>query len=118
MTPVCENSYPPRRQHVAEQFNAFSNKHGRHQRHAGNVPAGTCQARNYASFDRISRDYHNGDFTCRLLRSQCAGDVERYDHIDLKPDQLGRKLGKSIQPSFRGAKLESNVLPLHIASFT
>src|SRR2546425_5764351 len=35
-----------------------------------------------------------------------------------KPDQLGCKLGKSIQLSFRGAKLECNVLSLHIAKFT
>ena len=36
----------------------------------------------------------------------------------MEVDQFGRKLGKSIQLSFRGAKLECNVLPLHIAKFT
>ena len=46
------------------------------------------------------------------------GDVERHDHVDLEPDQLGRELRKSIQLSFRGAKLECNVLPFHIAKFT
>ena len=105
-------------QHVAKQFDAFSNQHSRHQRHAGNVPARTRQAGNYAGFDRVARDYDDWNFSCCLLRRQRAGDVERHDHIDLKPDQLGRKLGKSIQLSFRGAKLECNVLPFHIAKFT
>ena len=45
-------------------------------------------------------------------------DVERHDHIDLEPDQLGRKLRKPIQLSFRRAKIKCNVLPLDIAKFT
>src|SRR5262249_24430545 len=49
---------------------------------------------------------------------QCAGDIERHDHINLNPDQLGRKIGKPIQLSFRRAELKCNVLPLHIAQFT
>src|SRR6266480_3927172 len=109
---------PRRDQHVAKQFNAFSNEHGRHQRHAGNVFAGTRQAGNYASFDRVGRNYHNWDFTCCLLRRQCAGHIERHDHIDLKPNQLGHKLWELIQPPSRGAKLKCNVLPFHIAKFT
>jgi hypothetical protein len=49
-----------------------------------------CQAGNNARLDRVGRDYHNGNFTCCPLRRQCAGDVEGYDHIDLKPDQFVR----------------------------
>jgi len=37
---------------------------------------------------------------------------------NLKPDKLGRELRKSIQLSFRGAKLECDVLPLYVAEFT
>src|SRR5207302_11435393 len=68
--------------------------------------------------DRVGRDYHNGDFTCCLLRRQCAGDVERHDHIDLESDQLASKLGKTIQLSFRRTKLKCNVLPLYKTKFT
>src|SRR5262249_57464994 len=88
------------------------------QRPPGNFPAGTCQAGNYAGFDRVGRDYHNGNFSCCLLCRQCAGDVECHDHIDLKPDQLGRKLGKSLEFSFCGAKLKCNVLALRIPKLT
>jgi hypothetical protein len=35
-----------------------------------------------------------------------------------QPDKLGRELRKSIQLSLRGAKLECNVLSLHIPKFT
>src|SRR5262249_7358258 len=42
---------------------------------------------------------------------------ERHDHIDLKPDELGRKLGKSIQLSFCRAKLKCNAFPFLIAKF-
>src|SRR5437588_2321298 len=104
--------------HVAKQLNAFSNQHGRHQRHAGNVPTGARQAGHYAGFDRVGRDYYNRDFTCCPLRRQCAGDIECHDDIDLEPEQLGRKLGKSIQLSFRRAKLKCNVLSLLIAKLT
>src|SRR4029450_9225232 len=116
---VGENRYLPRRsQHVAKQFDAFSNHDGRHQRHPSNVSTGMCQAGNYAGFDRVGREYHGWYSTCCLLRRQCAGDVERHNNIDLEPDKLGGKLGKSVQLSFRGAKLKRNVLPLQIAKFT
>src|SRR5450756_2196910 len=52
------------------------------------------------------------------VASFAAGDVERHNHIDLEPDKLGRELRKSIQLSFRGAKLEYNIFILHIAKLT
>ena len=76
-----------------------------------------CQAGNYACFNRVGRNYHNGDLMCRLFRRQCAGDVQRNDHVDFKPDQLGRKVGKLIQLSFRRSKFKCNVFPFYIAEF-
>ena len=111
--PIGQNGNPPwGRQHVAKQFNAFSNQHARQQRHASNVSARMCQARNYASLNRVGRDYHNREVTCCLLRRQRTGDVQCDDYINLKPDQLGRQLGRSIQLAFCRAKLKCNVLPL------
>src|SRR5262249_47382744 len=66
----------------------------------------------------VGCDYHDGYFACCLLRRQGARDVERYDHIDLEPHQFGSKLGESIHPSFGGAELVCNILPLHITKFT
>src|SRR6516165_3221140 len=76
-----------------------------------------CQAGNYACFNRVSRDYHNGNFMCRLFRGQCTWIVERNDDIDLEPDKLGCKDGKLIQLSFRGSKFKRNVFPFHVAEF-
>jgi transcriptional regulator with XRE-family HTH domain len=47
-----------------------------------------------------------------------SGDVERHDYIELEPDKLGRQFRKSIQLSFRGPKLECDVLSLDIAKYT
>ena len=105
-------------QHISEQFDTFSIRRGSHQRHARNVSPGPRQAGDYSGFDGGSCQYHDGDITCCLLRCQRAGDVQCHDHIDLEEDQLGCKLGESIQPTFRGAKLECNVSSLHIAKFT
>src|SRR5262249_30248438 len=62
--------------------------------------------------------YHDRDILGCLLCRQRAGHIQRHDHIDLEPDKLGRELWKSIQLSFRGAKLECDVLPLYVAEFT
>jgi hypothetical protein len=78
-------------------------------------PPGLAKLGDYSGFDRVACQYHDGDITCCLLRCQRAGHIERHDHVDLEPDQLGRKLGKSIQPFFRGAKLEFDVSSLDIA---
>src|SRR5262249_43813286 len=67
---------------------------------------------------RVARQYHNRDFSCGLLRRERTRGVERNDEINLEPDKFGRKLRKSIQLAFRGAKFECNVLPLDIAKFT
>jgi hypothetical protein len=81
-------------------------------------PARMRQAGHDPGFDRIARDDDDRDLACRFLRCQGAGDVERHDHVDLEPDELGREPRKPIQLSLRGAKLEGNVLPLHVAELT
>src|SRR5262249_31751897 len=52
------------------------------------------------------------------VRRQRRRGVHCHDHINLEPDKLGRELRKPIQLSFRGAKLERDVLALHVAEFT
>src|SRR5262249_52817365 len=68
-------------------------------------------------FYRIGGEDHNRDILRCLLRRQGTGDIQRYDHVDLEPDKLGRKPRKLIELSFCRAKLECNVLPLRIAQF-
>jgi hypothetical protein len=87
---------PHRRQHIAEQFDALSCQCGSHQRHACNIAARTRQAGNDTGFDRVPRDYYDWDILSCLLCSQSAGDIERYDHIDLEPDKLGGEPSKPI----------------------
>ena len=80
-------------------------------------PPGRARSGNDAGFDWVGRDDDDWDIPCCLFCRQCAGHIERYDHINLEPDQLGCKARKSIELSFRRAKLKCNVLPLDIAQF-
>ena len=66
-------------------------------------------------FDWVGRDMTMGISCGCLLRSERAGHVERHDHVDLKPDQLGSKRGKAICLSVGGAEIKLDVLPCHIA---
>ena len=76
------------------------------------------QAGNNAGFYRVGRDGDNRGIPRCLLRGQCAGDVEGYDHINLEPDKFCREPGKSIRLSFRRAKIECDVLALNVTKFT
>ena len=75
------------------------------------------QTWNDAGFDRVADDHDDWNILSCLLRRKRGRDVERHDNIYLEPNEFSREFRKSIQFSFRGAKLEYDVLSVRVAEF-
>ena len=82
-----------------------------HRRQARNVCAGPGKAFDQARSDRIAGDDDDRDVTGGLLCRHGAGRVESDNHIDLKPDQLGRELRQPAELAFSRSELD------HIIAF-
>src|SRR5262249_21766453 len=79
-------------------------------RQAGDVAARSRQTLDDACADRISRSReHDRDHRCRLLGRERRESVVRHDNIDLKPDELGGDLGKSLVASLGPAILDCEI---------
>src|SRR5262245_36305690 len=79
-------------------------------RQSGDVAARSRKTRNDAGADRISRSReHDRDHRCRLLGRERRESVVRHDNIDLKPDELGGDLGKSLAASLGPAMLDCEI---------
>jgi hypothetical protein len=81
-------------------------------------PPGRAKLATMPVFHWVGRDGYNGNFACCLFCGQRGRHIERHDHVHFDPDQFGRELRKTVQFSFRGAKLECNILSLYISKFT
>src|SRR5262245_13423878 len=79
-------------------------------RQAGDVAARSRQTLDDACANRISRSReHDRDHRCRLLGRERRESVVRHDNIDLKPDELGGDLGKSLVASLGPAILDCEI---------
>src|SRR5262245_17669081 len=79
-------------------------------RQAGDVAARSRQTLDDACANRISRSReHDRDHRCRLLGREWRESVVRHDNIDLKPDELGGDLGKSLVASLGPAILDCEI---------
>src|SRR5262245_10579750 len=79
-------------------------------RQAGDVAARSRQTLDDACANRISRSReYDRDHRCRLLGRERRESVVRHDNIDLKPDELGGDLGKSLVASLGPAILHCEI---------
>src|SRR5262249_52504239 len=87
-------------------------------RQAGDVAARSRQTLDDACANRISRSRkHDRDHRCRLLGRERRESVVRNDNIDLKPDELGGNLSKSLATSLGPAILDCEIAALVPAQF-
>ncbi|HZD29814.1 MAG TPA: hypothetical protein VE251_14125 [Xanthobacteraceae bacterium] len=104
-----------RRQHVADELDAFAGEFRADARNSGDVAARPRKAGDESRGDRISRVRHDdGDFVRGLLCRLSGGREPRDDDVDLETDQLGGQFGKPAELSLRRSKFVSNVLPFDI----
>src|SRR5262245_27979635 len=87
-------------------------------RQAGDVAARSRQTLDDACANRISRSRkHDRDHRCRLLGRERRESVVRNNNIDLKPDELGGNLSKSLAASLGPAILDCEIAALVPAQF-
>src|SRR5207253_552568 len=104
-----------RRQHVADELDAFAGQFRGDARNSGDVAARPRKAGDEPGADWISRVRHDdGDFVRGLLCRLSGGGEPGDDDVDLETDQLGGQLRKPVELSVRRSKLVTNVLPFDI----
>src|SRR5262249_39721183 len=88
-------------------------------RQAGDVAPRSRQTLDDTCANRISRSCeHDRDHRCRPLGRERRGGVVRNDNIDLKPDELGGDLRKSLAAPLGPAILDCEIAALAPAQLT
>jgi hypothetical protein len=80
-------------------------------------PPGWARLGTIPVFDWVANDYNDRDILCCLLCRQRGRHIQRYDNINLEPNEFNREFRKPIQLPFGGAKFECNVATVHVAKF-
>jgi hypothetical protein len=116
---VAEDCYSPElRKHFFEQSELACGLLRIKIGDASDVPAGALQCSNHPERNRIKRGYEYDRYLRgRFLRSAGRNSAHGSDHIHVEADELGRKFWHAIELPASKARLDQDILSVHVAKF-